>query len=191
MALSFLQVKRAISLLWFGLILALLLFFAFNPAFLSAEGLAVFFRQFEGRIWVAYICIFLVRGIFLIPSTPFVLAGALLFPQNAAWVVAISLFSVLSSATFLYYWADWIGIGQYLDKKYPKKSARVAELLNKPYALLLVIGWAFFPLVPTDLICYIARIVGMRYRIMILGIFLGESALILGVVYFTNTLVPN
>jgi uncharacterized membrane protein YdjX (TVP38/TMEM64 family) len=191
MALSFLQVKRAISLLWFGLILALLLFFAFNPAFLSAEGLAVFFQQFEGRIWAAYIFIFVVRGIFLIPSTPFVLAGALLFPQNTAWVVVISLFSVLSSATFLYYWADWIGIGQYLEKKYPKKAARVAELLNKPYALLLVIGWAFFPLVPTDLICYIARIIGMKYRIMIFGIFLGELALILGVVYFTNIFVGH
>lgn len=191
MALSFLQVKRAISLLWFGLILALLLFFAFNPAFLSAEGLAVFFRQFEGRIWAAYIFIFVVRGIFLIPSTPFVLAGALLFPQNAVWVVVISLFSVLSSATFLYYWADLIGIGGYLEKKYPKQSERVSYLLNKPYALLLVIGWAFFPLVPTDLICYIARIIGMKYRIMILGIFLGELALILGVVYFTNTLITN
>jgi uncharacterized membrane protein YdjX (TVP38/TMEM64 family) len=191
MALSFVQIKRGISLVWVGAILALLLFFAFNPAFLSADGLADFFKQFEGQIWTVYIFIFLIRGIFLIPSTPFVLAGALLFPQSSLWVVAISLFSVLSSATFLYYWADLIGIGGYLEKKYPKQSERVSYLLNKPYALLLVIGWAFFPLVPTDLICYIARIVGMKYRVMILGIFLGESALILGVVYLTNTLASH
>jgi len=191
MGLNFVRVKRGISLIWLGLILFLLIFFALNPVYLSAEGLAEFFRQFEGQIWWVYISIFLIRGIFLIPSTPFVLVGALLFPQQAIWVVVVSLLAVLSSATFLYYWADWIGIGAYLDKKYPKQSERVQYLLNKPYALGLVIGWSFFPLVPTDLICYIARIVGMRYKLMILGIFLGELPLILLCVYVTHWFVGS
>lgn len=186
MRLSFVQTKRLVAWLWMGLILWVLLFLAVRPEVLSAEGLTRFFEQFEGHIWWAYVAIFMVRGIFLIPSTPFVLAGALLFPDQAIWVVLVSLAAVLSSATFLYYWADWIGIGRYLDEKYPKQSERVQYLLNKPYALLLVVGWSFFPLVPTDLICYIARIVGMRYGLMILGILLGELPLILLCVYVTH-----
>ena len=41
-----------------------------------------------------------------------------------------------------------------------------------------VAGWAIFPAVPTDLICYAAGLVRMPYRRMLLGITIGELPLV-------------
>lgn len=186
MALSVARIKQIIAFAWLGSIATMLVFFAFRPELLTAQGLGEFMRHTGQGLWLMYVVLSLVRGIFLIPSTPFVLAGAVLFPDAALWIVLVSMTGILLTATFLYYWADWIGLGAYLDQKYPKQTERISYLLNKPYAIFLVIGWAFFPLVPTDLVCYLARIVGMRYRLMMLGIILGELPLVLLLVYATH-----
>ncbi len=186
MALSVARIKQIIAVAWLGSIAALLVFFAFRPELLTAEGLGDFLRRSGQGLWLMYVVVAFLRGIFLIPSTPFVLAGAILFPESAVWVVVVSMLGIGFTATFLYYWADWIGLGAYLNSAYPKQTERISYLLNKPYAMFLVMGWAFFPLVPTDLVCYLARIVGMRYRLMMLGLFLGELPLVLLLVYATH-----
>jgi uncharacterized membrane protein YdjX (TVP38/TMEM64 family) len=85
--------------------------------------------------------------------------------------------SVLLSATLLYYLSDWMGFSEHLQRKYPHKMDYVRRKLEHPMSFLLVVAWSFFPLVPTDLMCYLARLVQMRYRVLILGVFVGELVL--------------
>jgi uncharacterized membrane protein YdjX (TVP38/TMEM64 family) len=45
-------------------------------------------------------------------------------------------------------------------------------------ATIFVAGWSFFPLVPTDVICYVAGMMKMPFYKMMLGLFIGEMVLV-------------
>ena len=95
---------------------------------------------------------------------------------------------VMTSATALYYFSDILGFSQYLEKKYPKDIGRWKSILQSRKAIYFVIGWSFFPLVPTDLICYVAGIVKMPYKHMFVGVFTGELILDIFYVYLGSNL---
>ncbi|MBL4650546.1 MAG: TVP38/TMEM64 family protein [Aureispira sp.] len=172
------QIKKIINYLWISVVLFILIYLFLHPTAFSAENLSVFLQKFGHWVWLVYIIISFLRGIFLFPSTPFVFAGAILFPEKLILVGIVSILGILFSATLLYYFSDAIGFGDYLSKKYPKKIEKARIQLNKPQGKWLVAAWAWFPFVPTDIICYVAGLVRMRFRIMITGIFLGETILI-------------
>jgi uncharacterized membrane protein YdjX (TVP38/TMEM64 family) len=50
----------------------------------------------------------------------------------------------------------------------------VRALLER-HGFPIVVGWAFFPLVPTDLICYLAGVT--RMAVLLLGVGIGEGAI--------------
>ncbi len=85
---------------------------------------------------------------------------------------------IIFSATLLYFFAEKMGFGEYLKRKYPEKINKIQQQLNKPQGKWMVAAWAWFPFIPTDIICYVAGLVKMRYTLMISGIFLGESILV-------------
>jgi uncharacterized membrane protein YdjX (TVP38/TMEM64 family) len=172
------QIKKIINYLWISAVLFILIYLLLHPTAFNAQNLSVFLQKFGPWIWLVYIIISFLRGIFLFPSTPFVFAGAILFPEKLILVGIVSILGILFSATLLYYFSDAIGFGDYLSKKYPKKIEKARIQLNKPQGKWLVAAWAWFPFVPTDIICYVAGLVQMRFSIMITGIFLGETILI-------------
>jgi uncharacterized membrane protein YdjX (TVP38/TMEM64 family) len=148
------------------------------PETFSTNNITLFLQKFGYRIWLAYIFITFIRGLFLFPSTPFVLAGAILFPDKLTEVWIISMAGILFSATLLYFFAEKVGFGEYLKEKHPEKINKIQQQLNKPQGKWMVAIWAWFPFIPTDIICYVAGLVKMRYTLMISGIFLGESILV-------------
>jgi uncharacterized membrane protein YdjX (TVP38/TMEM64 family) len=172
------QAKKIIHYIWIGLVIVGLFFLIINPDAFSVKGISAFLKKSGHWVWLVYIIITLLRGLLLFPSTPFVLAGAILFPDQLILVGVVSMLGILSSATLLYYFADRFGFGDYLYKKAPHRIEKAHIELNKPKGKWLVAAWAWFPFVPTDIICYVAGLVKMRYSIMITGIFLGEAILI-------------
>ena len=171
-------VKRAIFILWLAAVLAAVICVLIYPDILSAEYVVNFIARFENQLLLAYFLISVLRGLFLIPSTPFVLAGILLFPAMPWIVLLISMIGILLTATGLYYFSDMLGFSEKLDKKFPEKMKIWHKRLNSPKATLIVLAWSFFPLVPTDLICYVAGIVKMPFRYLLLGVFVGELILV-------------
>ena len=150
----------------------------YEPKILQAEHLAQFIQKFEHQILLIYVLISLVRGVFLIPSTPFVLAGVMLFPNEPWLVFTVSMLGILLTTTALYYFSDTLGFSEKLQKKFPKKMEVWKRRLSSKHAIWIVIGWSFFPFVPTDLICYIAGIVKMPFKYLLLGVFIGEAILV-------------
>ena len=172
------NIKTSLNILWLLLIVAGLIYGFLYPELLTVEHIAFLLQKFGYWIWLVYILITFLRGLLLLPSTPFVLAGAVLFPQQLIWVGVVSIVGILFSATLLYFFAEKLGFGDYLSQKYPHKIQKIQHQLNKPSGKWFVALWAWFPFVPTDIICYTAGLVKMRYSIMITGIFLGESILV-------------
>ena len=176
--------------LWLLVILYLIYSYLMDPSVLEVENLKRFMHSYGDNMLLVYVTVSLIRGFFLIPSTPFVLLGGLLFPEHKMMVLIISMIGVMFSATTLYYFSDALGFSRFLESKSSKKILRWKEKLQKPRAAYFVTAWSFFPLVPTDLICYIGGIVKMPFRYVFLGVFIGE--LLLNIVYvYWSELIPN
>ncbi len=174
---SFTFWRRIFLALWVAVISSLMLWYVINPAAFTPDTISRFILSFQSHLWIAYGVITFIRGFFLIPSTPFVLAGVLLFPDMPLQVLVLSMAGVLFSATMLYYFPEYLGVDQYLDRRYSDKMQTVRERANDPKAFWFVLGWSVFPFVPTDLICNIAGTIRMHYRTMLAGVLLGEGAL--------------
>ncbi|MCH2224553.1 MAG: VTT domain-containing protein [Crocinitomicaceae bacterium] len=173
------KTKRAGLGIWIALVVTAIVFYIIFPKEFTAKGIQLFVVQFNGTAMTVYAMICLIRGLFLIPSTPFVLAGALLFPNQLWLVFIISLLGITGSGTFIYYAAQFLDFG----KKKGKKISKINQKVRK-YGFWIVLVWAFFPAVPTDLICYVAGRTRMSFWKYISALFIGEALLIGLYLYF-------
>ncbi|WP_299459185.1 VTT domain-containing protein [uncultured Microscilla sp.] len=181
-------VKRIVFALWVGLLLFCLGYAIYHPQFFTAEGLQTFFQQFEQHILLVYVLLSIVRGLALFPSTPFVIAGSLLFPHQPLMVVVISMAGILFSAVLIYYFSQFMGFDAFFQRKFPHQILKVRKRLNHRYGFFYVLGWAFFPLVPTDIVCYVAGTIRMKILSFLAAIFLGELILVNLYVYGSSFL---
>ena len=170
--------KKIIYAIWVTIVITLMISFLIYPSSFTPEAVADFLYRYESQLFIMYTLFTLLRGLFLIPSTAFVLAGIILFPEQPWAVLVVSLIGIGIGATAVYYFSDLLGFSERLERKYPKKIERWHKRLNSPKATLIVIAWSFFPFVPTDLICYVAGIVKMPYRYLISGVMIGEIVLV-------------
>ena len=174
---AFPTIKKIVYGIWIAAVVFFGFLFIFKNQYFDTEFLSTWMQQYGDKVLIIYIAISFIRGFFLIPSTPFVLLGIVLYPTQPLLVLAVSMSGVVFSATLLYFYSDNIGFSDYLEAKYPKQSQWMQEKLGGKYRLAFIYGWSIFPPVPTDLICYVAGILKVKYWVMILGVFLGELTL--------------
>ena len=152
---------RHLNVFWFGLVFAAAATFLIYPELLEREALADFVVRFGPEAFVVYVLICLTRSLLLIPSTPFIFAGALAFPDWPLAVLAASMAGVLSGSLLIYSFPGIGGYDERLKARYPKQIAYIRERMQGAGAWWVTMGWSAFPLVPTDLICYVAGLARM------------------------------
>lgn len=122
-----------------------------------------------------YFVLIAVRGLTLIPATGLLVLAIPFIPPLPLF--ALTLVGMLISSASIYYFSGALGLADYFERKHkthPAKIDKIRALLEKnPTAI--VIAWSFFPLAPTDLICYVCGIMRIRFSRFMLGIFIGES----------------
>ncbi|MDH5234972.1 MAG: VTT domain-containing protein [Gemmatimonadota bacterium] len=183
-----LRLAKALTWLWLAAVVAILIYWIRHPEHFTQ---ATFERTLLGLgawAFVGFTVASFVRGALLIPSTPFVLAGGALFPNALAEVLLVSMAGIAGSAALLYRFPGFAGYDTLLAAKYPAQLERLRVQLVKPRAVWFVALWAFFPGVPTDLICYAAGLVRMPFRRMMLGIIIGELPLVTAYVFLGTRL---
>lgn len=163
--------------------------YVYDPSKFSAENIAEFLRRFSGLIWVIYLAFSIVRGITLLPSTPLVIAGTLLFPDQPFAVLIVSMTGIMLSSTMIYFFSEFLGFSEYFEDHNPELSHRIKAKLEHPLGFLFVSAWAFFPLVPTDLVCYLAGTTKMRYWEFFAAVFVGELILCICYIFFGGSLL--
>ncbi len=171
------QVKKTILILWIGVILAMVGYIIFHPEVLDPEVIKAFLESFNAQLWVLFIIANIVRGFFLFPNTPLLLAGAFLFPNQLWAVFWVSMAGVMLTAVLMYYFAEFLGVGEYLERKHPKQILKWEERLQKPWAIWIVMVWVMLPFTPTDLVYYVAGSIRMKLRHLLIGVFIGEVIL--------------
>ena len=142
-------------------------------AFLESQ-LAHARRWGPAVLYAAYIALGAVRGFTLVPSTTLVLAAV---PFMApAPLLACTLIGIVLSSASIYYFSAALRIDERVARKHPEKIARLTDLVNR-YEMPIIIGWSFFPLVPTDLICYVCGVLRVRFWKFLIGVTIGEGAI--------------
>ena len=130
----------------------------------------------DNRILIVpfYLLLLSVLGLTFIPSTPFAIAGVFLFPPAMAY--GLNLVGIITSSTIVYHFARFLGLHKVFETKYPSKTEKVRRALNHK-ELPIIIGWSFFPAVPTDLIIYVASTLEIPLWKCLVGVLIGEGAL--------------
>ncbi len=84
---------------------------------------------------------------------------------------------IMTTATYLYFASKFLEFDKLFGEKHKKKTEKITYKLNK-HGFWIVLGWSFFPLVPTDLICYIAGSIKMNFPKYFTAVFIGEAVLV-------------
>jgi len=160
--------------MWLIFICGSLSLYFFYPKFFAAENIRKMFSDNTTTNLIIYFILGTLRGFTLIPLTPMVLAGTLFLPLWSLFFV--NLLCIFTSSTIVYYWGKYLEFDKYFSKKFPEQMAKL-KLALQGREITVVTLWAFFPLVPTDMICYTGEIVGVKLWKCLLGVGIGEGVI--------------
>lgn len=164
--------KRIVFSIWIVFVLGMLSVYFLNPQYFQAHHVKrIFSNNLVIGLWI-YGIVGTFRGMTLLPSTPMVLAGMLVFPPALLYVV--NFICIFTSSTIVYYWSEYLGCGEYFHKRYPQRLGQLKHALQER-ELSVIILWGFFPAVPTDMICYVSETLNIKLWKCLLGVAIGEG----------------
>jgi uncharacterized membrane protein YdjX (TVP38/TMEM64 family) len=168
--------KRATLIsIWLLLLATSCIVYYRYPEYFTIQALADFFLRFKNQLLILYFLASALRGIVLLPSTPFVIAGLVLFPNDLWFVLGISLSGIFASSAIIYFFSQHLALDKIFDTRFRSKTNKIRAKINSSYGIAFVMAWSFFPIVPTDLICYVAGTVRMNFKKFIISILIGEG----------------
>lgn len=121
-----------------------------------------------------YLALGCLRGFTLIPATYLVVAGMLFLPPVALYVLTVA--GIIVSSTAVYYFAEAMRFDQFFERRYAPQVARLRAHITRR-ELPIVIAWSFFPIAPTDLVCYVCGALKVDLKKCVLGVAIGEGAI--------------
>ena len=124
--------------------------------------------------YALYLLLGSIRGLTLIPSAALVFAAIPLFPPMPLFV--LTLLGILVSSASVYYFSESLHLDEYFGERNRDGVERMKRTFQRNQ-LPIIIGWSFFPLVPTDLICYVCGVLKVRFSKFLLGILIGEGTI--------------
>lgn len=167
------EIRRILTVLWVaGAATALYVYFFHRETLEDLLGGAAGTSLISaGAVYLVLGCL---RGFTLVPATSLVLLGIVFFRPWPLFILTLA--GILASSASVYYFAEALHLDEVLRKKHEKRMLQLHDLLGR-HGLPIVIGWSFFPLLPTDAVCYLAGVVRMHVGKMLLGVVIGEGAI--------------
>lgn len=157
---------------WLGLVAVCLSLYFFRPDLFEPQYIRQFFSENLVSGLFVYFVISTLRGFTLIPSTPIVLAGILVFPPLPLWIV--NQLAVYTSSAIVYYMARHLRFDNYFHAHYPDHVERLTRLLKKA-ELTVIAAWGFIPVVPSDMIVYVCSVLRISVWKTLFGVSIGEG----------------
>ncbi len=161
-------------LVWLAAVAVVLSLYFANREMIDVDLVRVMVHERRFIVIPAYLLLLSVLGLAFIPSTPFAIAGVLLFDPWFAY--ALNLIGIITSSTIVYHFARFLGLSAALEARYPSKLQKVHQALaHKEFPI--IVGWSFFPVVPTDLVIYAGSTLKIPLWKCLLGVLVGEGML--------------
>jgi len=164
--------KRIVLAIWIFAVAVLLSVYYGIPDLLDFSQLGTIAENYYLLALLVYFMILSIRGLTLLPSTPVLIAGILIFNPYHVFIVNIAGFLV--SATLVYRYSGYLGIGDYFEKKFPTEIARIQKLFQRR-EIPVIAGWSVCPFTHTDLIIYVSASLNIRLKKCLTGVLIGES----------------
>lgn len=171
---SWITPRKIVLIIWVFFLISCLGFIILNPHLREPREIAIFLERFNNYILLVYFILSILRGFTLFPSTPLVIAGTILFPNNLFLVLFISMVGIIFSSSMVYFFSDYLGFSEYFKKHSHQKIQQIKAKLETKKGFLFVFLWSFMPILPTDLICYIAGTIKMNFKKFLLAMICGE-----------------
>jgi uncharacterized membrane protein YdjX (TVP38/TMEM64 family) len=167
------RLRRVLVALWAVTIVAALYVLAFHRELVeaqlqsaaSASALAV------AAIYLFFGCI---RGFTLVPSTALIVVAIPFFQPGRLF--GLTMAGILISAASIYWFSEALHIEELLSRRHQRQVDRLKTILER-YELPVIIGWSFFPLVPTDVICYLCGLLRVNFVKYLAGVAIGEGVI--------------
>ena len=167
------QLRRILGALWLvGVVLAVYVALFHREAIQSRLAAATATSVVAGG--AVYLLLGCLRGFTLIPVTSLVVVGIVFFPPIPLFVLTLA--GILASSASIYYFSGALHLDELLQRKHAHQIDRVRRLLDR-HGFPIIVGWAFFPFAPTDLICYLAGVLRIRIVTLLAGVAIGEGAI--------------
>ena len=125
-------------------------------------------------VYAVYLALGCLRGFTLIPVTYLVMAGMLVLPPWPLYLSTVA--GIIVSSGAVYYFAEAMAFDRFFERRYGAQVARLRGLMQRR-ELPIVIAWSFFPIAPTDLVCYVCGALKVDLKKCLLGVTIGEGAI--------------
>ena len=181
------DVRRVLTIVWLVVAgAALYVYFAHRDALEDVLSGASGTSAIAGA--AVYLVLGCLRGFTLVPATSLVLLGIVFFEPWPLFL--LTLVGILASSASVFYFAEALHLDEVLREQHRGRFEKVKKALQT-YGFPIVIGWAFFPLLPTDLICYLAGVVRMRITTLLAGVAIGEGAICAIYIFLGDSLLTS
>ena len=124
--------------------------------------------------YAVYLALGCIRGFTLVPATYLVFLGMLVLPPLPLY--ALTLVGIVVSSAAVYFFAEAMRFDEFFQRRYRAQVARLRALLTRR-ELPIVIAWSFFPIAPTDLVCYVCGALRVDLRKCLIGVTIGEGTI--------------
>ena len=181
------QLRRLLTAVWIVVAgVALYVYFAHRDAVEDAlAGASGASMMAGGALYLLLGCL---RAFTFIPATSLVLLGIVFFRPLPLFVLTLA--GILVSSASVYYFAGALHLDELIRKKHGPQLERVQRLLRR-HGFPIIVGWSFFPLLPTDLICYASGVVGVRIVTCLAGVAIGEGAICAIYIFLGDSLLRS
>lgn len=115
-----------------------------------------------------------IRGFTLMPATTLVVAGIHFFSPVRLFVLTLT--GILISSASIYWFSEALHLEELLAERHQARMEQLKKALRN-YELPVIIAWSFFPLAPTDLICYVCGVLKIDFKKFLLGVGIGEGVI--------------
>jgi uncharacterized membrane protein YdjX (TVP38/TMEM64 family) len=165
--------RRLVFLLWIGILATALYGYFFHRGALQAL-LAELSGSPPFWIYAVYLALGCLRGFTLVPATYLVVAGMLVLPPWPLYLLTVV--GIIVSSAAVYYFAEAMEFDRFFERKYAPQIARLRALMARR-ELPIVIAWSFFPIAPTDLVCYVCGALKVDLKKCLVGVTIGEGTI--------------
>ena len=178
-------VRYTLFALWIVVAAAALYLYFFKREAIQTEMRDAMSASF----WAAcltYLLIGALRAFTLVPATfPLLIA----MPFFDPWVLlTLTIPCIAISSSICYWFAEALHMDELFERKYPREIGKLKGLLQR-YQMPIIIGWSFFLLLPTDVLCYVCGSLKINYRKFLIGIIIGEGTVYAIYIFFGDWLL--
>ncbi|WP_048184084.1 TVP38/TMEM64 family protein [Methanosarcina siciliae] len=166
--------KKTIFFIWILVVIGGMMLYIIFPDKINLLFLKNLVKDHYLAVLIIYFLLLSFRGLTMVPSTPLLLAGIIIF--NPVELFILNMLGIMVSSTLVYYFSRYIGFDLYFEIRYEKYVKKIRNGF-KDHGIPIIVAWSFFPLVPTDLIIYVGSTLRVNIFKCLLGVFVGEAIL--------------